>query len=71
MTSLPEQPPRRGRRREGNVTFIATEFAARVRFMVLWEARQAARQAVIRRIRAEGKQRVSCAANSDQLLPPG
>jgi hypothetical protein len=42
MTSLPEQPPRP--RTVGNVTRIETEFATRVRFAVIWQARQAARQ---------------------------
>ena len=57
MTSLPEQPPRP--RTVGNVTRIETEFATRVRFAVIWQARQAARQEVIRRIKAEGKVKVS------------
>jgi hypothetical protein len=35
------------------------QFETRLRQMVLWEARQAARQAVIRRIKAEGKVKVS------------
>jgi hypothetical protein len=62
MTSLPEQPPRP--RTVGNVTRIETEFATRVRFAVIWQARQAARQEVIRRIKAEGKAKVSLMAAS-------
>jgi fructose-1,6-bisphosphatase/sedoheptulose 1,7-bisphosphatase-like protein len=57
MTSLPEQPPLP--RLRGNVHYIETEFATRVRQMVIWQAKREAREAVIRRIRAEGKQRVS------------
>lgn len=58
MTPQEDNKPRRTRR-EGNVVRIRTEFATRARFMVLWEARQQARQAVIRRIKAEGKAKVS------------
>jgi hypothetical protein len=54
----PMEQPERPRLR-GNVHYIETEFAARLRFLVLWEARQQARQAVIRRIKAEGKAKVS------------
>jgi hypothetical protein len=43
------------RRREGNVTKIETEFATRLRFLVVWEAQRAAKQAVVRRLKGEGK----------------
>ena len=56
----PQERPEPGRtRREGNVVRIQTEFASRLRFLVLWEMRQQARQAVIRKIKAEGKAKVS------------
>jgi hypothetical protein len=58
MTPQEDSKPGR-KRREGNVTYIQTEFASRLRFLVIWEARQQARQAVIRRIKAEGKVKVS------------
>jgi hypothetical protein len=40
---------------EGNVIRIETEFATRLRMLVIWEARRAARQAVIRKLKAEGR----------------
>jgi hypothetical protein len=59
-TMTPQEDSKPGRtRREGNVVRIQTEFGTRVRQMVIWEARQQARQAVIRRIKAEGKVKVS------------
>ena len=62
----PQEDSKPGRtRREGNITYLRTEFAARLRFLVLWEARQQARQAVIRRIRAEGKVKVSLMSASE------
>jgi hypothetical protein len=63
MTSPQPQPPRP--RKQGNVIRIETEFATRLRQMVIWEARQQARQAVIRRIKAEGKAKVSLMATSE------
>jgi hypothetical protein len=56
----PMETPEPGRtRREGNVTFIRTEFETRLRQLVIWEARQQARQAIIRKIKSEGKAKVS------------
>jgi hypothetical protein len=56
----PQEDSKPGRtRREGNVTYLRTAFATRLRFLVLWEMRQQARQAVIRKIKAEGKAKVS------------
>ena len=56
----PQEDSKPGRtRREGNVTYLRTEFATRLRFLVLWEMRQQARQVVIRKIKAEGKAKVS------------
>jgi hypothetical protein len=52
-------PARTPRARTHTVTYIQTQFATRLRQMVIWEARQQARQAVIRRIKAEGKVKVS------------
>jgi hypothetical protein len=57
MTSLPEQPER-PRLRDG-VHYIPTTFETRVRIAIAFVARQEARQAVIRRLKAEGKVRVS------------
>jgi hypothetical protein len=57
MTSLPEQPPR-PRLRDG-VHYIPTTFETRVRMMIAWEARRAAREAVVRKLKQEGKVRVS------------
>ena len=65
MVSLPEQPERGRTRREGNVTYLRTEFASRLRFLVLWEARQQARQAVIRKIKSEGKAKVSLMSSGE------
>jgi hypothetical protein len=59
----PEQPPRP--RLRGNVHYLETDFATRLRQLVIWEARQQARQAVIRRIKAEGKVRVSLMSASE------
>jgi hypothetical protein len=42
------------RRTEGNVYRIPTQFATRLRMLVIWEARREARQAVIRKLKAEG-----------------
>ena len=56
----PQERPEPGRtRREGNVTYLRGEFATRVRQMVIWSAKREAREAVIRRIKAEGKVKVS------------
>jgi len=52
---IPQEDSKPGRmRREGNVVRIQTEFATRVRFMVLSLAKREAREAVERRLRAEG-----------------
>jgi hypothetical protein len=51
MTPQP-QPPRPHLR--GNVHYLETEFATRVRFMVISLAKREARKAVIRQLRAEG-----------------
>ena len=62
----PQERPEPGRtRREGNVTYIRAEFATRVRQMVIWEARQQARQAIIRKIKAEGKVKVSLMSSGE------
>jgi hypothetical protein len=53
--TLPEQP---ARLRDG-VHYIPTAFETRLRQLVALEARQQARQAVIRRLKAEGRVRVS------------
>jgi hypothetical protein len=51
----PQERPEPGRtRREGNVVHIQTEFATRVRFMVISLAKREAREAVKRKLRAEG-----------------
>ena len=51
----PQERPEPGRtRREGKVVHIQTEFATRVRFMVISLAKREARKAVIRQLRAEG-----------------
>jgi hypothetical protein len=52
MTSLPEQPPR-PQLRDG-VHYIPTEFGTRVRLMVISLAKREAREAVKRKLRAEG-----------------
>lgn len=57
MTSLPEQPEP-PRLRDG-VHYIPTTFETRVRMMIAYVARQEARQAVIRKLKQEGKVRVS------------
>jgi hypothetical protein len=49
----------------GNVHYIPTEFETRLRMLVAWEARQQARQAVIRRLKAEGKVRVSVMSRAE------
>jgi hypothetical protein len=59
----PESPERR--RDEGNVHRIETEFVTRPRMLVIWEARQQARQAVIRKLKAEGKVKVSLMSASE------
>jgi hypothetical protein len=38
---------------EGNIVRIQTEFAMRLRMTVIWVARREARQAVIRKLKAE------------------
>jgi hypothetical protein len=53
MTPQEDNKPRRARR-EGNVVRIRTEFATRVRFMVISLAKLEARKAVERKLRAEG-----------------
>jgi hypothetical protein len=56
----PQEGSKPGRtRREGNVIHIQTQFETRLRLMIIWEARQEARQAVIRKLKAEGRVRVS------------
>jgi hypothetical protein len=57
MTLQEDSKPGRTRR-EGNVVHIQTEFAARVRFMVISLAKREAREAVKRQLRAEGKVKV-------------
>jgi hypothetical protein len=42
-------------REEGNVHRIPTAFETRVRRMVIWKAQREARQAVIRKLKAEGR----------------
>jgi hypothetical protein len=56
MTPM-EQPTRP--RTVGNVTRLETPLRARVQMMIHYVARQEARQAVIRRLKAEGRVRVS------------
>jgi hypothetical protein len=51
-----EQPP--CPRVRGNVHYLPTEFATRLRQMVIWQAKRDAREAVVRRIKAEGKVKV-------------
>jgi hypothetical protein len=51
----PQERPEPGRtRREGNITYIQTEFATRVRSAVISLAKREAREAVKRKLRAEG-----------------
>jgi hypothetical protein len=59
-TEKPERPHLRG-----NVHYIPTEFETRLRMLVAWEARQRARQEVIRRLNAEGKVRVSLMSRAE------
>jgi hypothetical protein len=40
---------------EGNVVRIPTAFETRVRMMVIWKAQREAREAVIRKLKAEGR----------------
>jgi hypothetical protein len=62
----PQERPEPGRtRRDGNITYIQTQFETRLRQMIAWEARQQARQAVIRRLKAEGKVRVSLMSRAE------
>jgi hypothetical protein len=62
----PQEDSKPGRtRREGNVVRIQTEFATRVRFMVISLAKREARQAVILHIKREGKAKVSLMAASE------
>ena len=56
----PERP-----RSEGNVYRIATQFGTRVRFAVIALAKREAREAVKRRLRAEGKVRVTLLSASE------
>jgi hypothetical protein len=56
----PQEYPKPGRtRRDGNVIHIRTEFETRLRQMVILEAQQQARQIIIRKLKSEGKVRVS------------
>ena len=51
----PQERPEPGRtRREGNIRYIQTEFATRVRSAVISLAKREAREAVKRKLRAEG-----------------
>ena len=51
----PQEDSKPGRtRREGNITYIQTEFATRVRSAVISLAKREARKAVIRQLKAEG-----------------
>jgi hypothetical protein len=52
---MPAYGHKRQRRVDGNVTQIETEFASRVRFLVIWEAQREAKQAVIRELKGEGR----------------
>ena len=71
MTSLQPQPPRRGRRREGNITFIETTFETRVRMMIAFVARREAREIVKRRLKAQGvKLSLTRAMTITQLATP-
>jgi hypothetical protein len=55
----PQEDSKPGRtRREGNITYIQTEFATRVRMAVISLAKREAREAVKRNLRAEGKVKV-------------
>jgi hypothetical protein len=56
MTSLPEQPPRP--RLRGNVHYIETQFATRIRLAVITLAKREARETVKRQLRAEGRVKV-------------
>jgi hypothetical protein len=50
----PQEDSKPGRtRREGNITYIRTEFATRVRFAVILLGKREARKAVIRQLKAE------------------
>ena len=60
----PERP-----RAEGNVVRIETEFGTRVRFMVISLAKREAREAVKRRLRAEGKVKASLLSASELSSP--
>jgi hypothetical protein len=49
----PERPERQ-RRVEGNVVHLQTQLRARLRQMIIWEARLQAREIVKRKLKAEG-----------------
>jgi hypothetical protein len=59
VASTPQEDSKPGRtRREGNITYIQTEFATRVRMAVISLAKREAREAVKRNLRAEGEVKV-------------
>jgi hypothetical protein len=64
LPAMSPYPQRRGRRKEGNVTFIETQFATRLRFLVVWHAQREARERVIRKLKGEGR-RVSLMSASE------
>jgi hypothetical protein len=55
---MPPEQTERPRLRDG-VHYVPTTFETRLRMMLIWEARQQARQAVIRKLKAEGRVPVS------------
>jgi hypothetical protein len=55
---MPPEQTERPRLRDG-VHYVPTTFETRLRMMLIWEARQQARQAVIRKLKAEGRVRGS------------
>jgi hypothetical protein len=62
----PQERPEHGRtRREGNVIRMQTQFATRVRLAVISLAKREAWQAIIRKIKADGKVKVSLMAASE------
>jgi hypothetical protein len=52
-------------RREGNITYIQTQFATRVRSAIISLAKREAREAIKRKLRAEGKVRVTLLSASE------
>jgi hypothetical protein len=57
MTPQEDSKPGR-KRRDGNITHIRTQFATRVRSAIITLAKREAREAIKRRLRAEGKVKV-------------